>query len=141
MVALLDVNVLIALFDRRHTMSEKVGEWFAVNASAGWSTCAITQNGFVRIIAQPMYPHALKPFQALALLKKACAQPTHEFWTCDVAITDSSVDAHRVLVSSQVTDVYLLALAVARGGQLVTLDHRIDTHAVAGATDSSLIVL
>jgi predicted nucleic acid-binding protein len=39
------------------------------------------------------------------------------------------------------TDVYLLALAVSRGGALVTFDRSIAIDAVRGATAASLIVL
>jgi hypothetical protein len=41
----------------------------------------------------------------------------------------------------QVTDIYLLSLAVRLGGRLVTLDRRIAPEAVAGASLKHLVVL
>ena len=43
--ALLDVNVLIALFDETHVHHEAAHDWFADNRAAGWATCAITRTG------------------------------------------------------------------------------------------------
>lgn len=50
-VALLDVNVLVALFDPGHVHHEPAHEWFAANRSAGWATCPLTGNGLVRILS------------------------------------------------------------------------------------------
>jgi len=41
----------------------------------------------------------------------------------------------------QLTDVYLLAVAVSRGGRLVTLDRAVPLDAVSRATAGNLIVL
>jgi len=41
----------------------------------------------------------------------------------------------------QLTDVYLLGLAVAHGGRFVTLDQRVPLAAVRGATRASLEVI
>ena len=46
-VALLDVNVLMALSDPDHTHHEIAHDWFADHHAHGWATCAVTQNGFV----------------------------------------------------------------------------------------------
>ncbi|MEP7352122.1 MAG: VapC toxin family PIN domain ribonuclease, partial [Acidobacteriota bacterium] len=48
-VALLDVNVLIALLWPDHVHRTPAREWFLPNRHAGWATCAITESGFVRI--------------------------------------------------------------------------------------------
>ena len=42
MIALLDVNVLVALFDPMHSNHEAAHEWFAENRAAGWATCPLT---------------------------------------------------------------------------------------------------
>ena len=105
MRALLDVNVLIALFDQDHPASDKVADWFQANAEYGWATCAITENGFVRILSQAGYQHPIRVRGALALLAGACNQPIHEFWPCEVSITDPGwVDPSYALTSAQVTD-------------------------------------
>ena len=46
-----------------------------------------------------------------------------------------------VLSSRQVTDVYLLALAVQQGGRFVTLDRGIAIEAVVGANAGHLMVV
>ncbi|HKC25464.1 MAG TPA: VapC toxin family PIN domain ribonuclease, partial [Thermoanaerobaculia bacterium] len=45
MIALLDVNLLIALFDAAHVHHTPAQAWLARNRSLGWATCPITQNG------------------------------------------------------------------------------------------------
>ena len=142
MIKLLDVSVLIALFDRDHIMSDRVAEWFSQNSAAGWATCAITENGFVRIVSQSSYPQSIQSREALTVLEKARAHSLHEFWDCDLSIADSSfMDPHYVLRSSQITDIYLLGLSVKHGGCFVTLDQRISIGSVPGATPANLLVL
>ena len=66
-------------------------------------------------------------------MRSLCAGPGHEFWSDDISLLDSSrVDASRLLSSEQVTDTYLLALAVAHQGQLATFDRRLSAVAVKG---------
>jgi uncharacterized protein len=54
--ALLDINVLIALLDSDHVDHQRVRGWVDAEIAHGWASCAIAQNGFVRIISQPRYP-------------------------------------------------------------------------------------
>jgi len=55
----------------------------------------------------------------------------HVFWADDVTITDVVVP-EAVITHAHVTDVYLLALAVHKGGKLATLDGRFPAGAVRG---------
>ena len=72
----------------------------------------------------------------------ACATLDHEFWPDSVSLRDdSAVDFTRVHGHNQITDLYLLALAVKRDGALITLDQNILLHAVHGATAAHLRVL
>jgi hypothetical protein len=74
--------------------------------------------------------------------EEACATPHHEFWQCEISLLDRQVvDRHRLHGPRQVTDAYLLALAVHRGGRFVTFDRSVVTSAVPGATAESLTVL
>jgi uncharacterized protein len=135
MRALLDVNVLLALLDRDHVHHERARAWIADEIEQGWASCAITQNGFVRIISQPRYPSPVPPSHGINLLARATQTQYHEFWPCAVSVLDSRVvDRSRVHSSKQVTDAYLLALAVANGGRFVTFDQSIALTAVPGAT-------
>ncbi|MBK5307553.1 MAG: PIN domain-containing protein [Frankiaceae bacterium] len=140
--ALLDVNVLIALLDSEHVDHGLATSWLDDEISAGWASCAVTENGFVRILSQPRYPNPVAPGQAIALLGRARAGGHHEFWPCDVSLLDPAViDRSRLHSARQVTDAYLLALAAARGGRLVTFDRSVPLTAVPHATKENLTVL
>jgi len=142
MRALLDVNVLIALLDADHTSHRAAFGWFAANAANGWASCPITQNGCVRIMSHPSYPGALPVNEIVRRLHRASLDPVHEFWPDDVSVLDPDlIDATRVHGPKQLADIYLLAMAVRRGGVLVTFDRSIATSAVRGATASALVVL
>ena len=142
MRALLDVNVLIALLDAGHVSHAAARDWFAANASFGWASCAITQNGCLRIMSHAGYPNARPIADVAQRLFAATSQPIHEFWSDPVSILDASrFDHSRIHGPKQLTDVYLLALAVERGGRLVTFDRAIPVHAVRGAASSHLVVL
>lgn len=56
--ALLDINVLIALLDQGHLLHRPATSWLEGQLEQGWATCPITENGVVRIMAQPAYPNA-----------------------------------------------------------------------------------
>jgi toxin-antitoxin system PIN domain toxin len=140
--ALLDVNVLLALLDSDHVDHLRSRRWLETEIDNGWASCAVTQNGFVRIVSQPRYPSPISPAQALDLLGHACATPHHEFWPCDVSVLDANtVDRERIHGPRQVTDAYLLALAVAHGGRFVTFDRSVVRSAVPRATADHLVVL
>src|SRR5262249_31680377 len=59
--ALLDINVLLALLDSDHVDHQLARDWINAEIQYGWASCAITQNGFVRIISQPRYPSPVPP--------------------------------------------------------------------------------
>ena len=141
MRSLLDVNVLIALFDQEHVFHRDARTWFEQSIEAGWATCPITQAGFVRVISSPRYPAGISTSQAIDLITEACASPHHQFWTADLPATAQTLDPKRVLGPGQVTDAYLLALAVAKGGRFVTFDHRISLAAVPTADPSHLLTI
>ncbi len=142
MRSLLDVNVLIALMDANHSSHRTAMAWLADHGAAGWASCPITQNGCIRIIAHPGYPNT-KPVPSIVnRLRAATENPVHQFWADDLSLLDDlAIDSTRVHGPRQLTDVYLLALAVAHGGQLVTFDASIAKDAVRGATRSNLLCL
>ena len=140
--ALLDINVLLALLDSDHVDHEKAREWMGREIRHGWASCAITQNGFVRIISQPRYPSPVHPAEAIGRLAHAAATEHHEFWPCSVSLLDSdAIHPGRLHGPKQVTDAYLLGLAVSRGGRFVTFDQSIPLNAVQGAQPAHLMVL
>ncbi|HEX5234934.1 MAG TPA: TA system VapC family ribonuclease toxin [Silvibacterium sp.] len=129
---LLDVNVLIALIDPSHVQHDRAHTWFATKGRRAWATCAITENGVLRIVGHARYPNSPGTPAAMAnLLTTLCALSGHQFWPDDITLLDAArIDRNRLLDSVQVTDSYLLALARAHGGQLVTFDQRLVTDAV-----------
>jgi uncharacterized protein len=142
MRALLDVNVLIALHDRDHVHHERASEWFAAHAKMGWASCPLTQNGCLRIMSQPAYPSAQPLTALLSMLRQSTSAPFHEFWSDDASILDANRfhDAH-MHSHRQITDLYLLGLAVKNRGRLVSFDIRIPLTAVLGATPAHLVAL
>lgn len=75
-------------------------------------------------------------------LAEASAHATHQFWPDEISVLDAgSIDRTRVHGPRQLTDVYLLALAVHRRGRFVTFDTAVPLAAVPGAAGRHLVVL
>ena len=145
--ALLDVNALIALVDITHEFHRTVVHWLERNATAdGRASCPITQNGAIRILSQPAYQRGSGVLrQADAALRHVATfldSDAHQHWPADISIADpnlfnhSNIQGHR-----QVTDAYLLGLAVKHGGRLVTFDQAVPLAAVHGAKARHLVVI
>jgi hypothetical protein len=142
MRALLDVNVLIALLDADHSMHERAFAWFGDNGRGGWASCPITQNGCVRIMSHPGYPHSLPMASIMERLAVATRSAYHEFWADDVSLLDPDIaDATRIHGPRQLTDIFLLALAVHHGGRFVTFDTSVPLEAARGAAKKHIVVL
>lgn len=141
MRALFDVNVLLALIDQDHIFHARTRAWWAHEQRHGWASCPLTQNGFLRVISQRSYLSPRSIGDALGMLKAATARPDHEFWPDDISILDGDVAHAHLLGPKQITDVYLLALAVRHGGRFVTCDRRISHKASTSAASSNLVIL
>lgn len=142
-VALLDVSVLVALFDPDHVHHETAHDWFADHRGSGWATCPVTENGFLRVLANPAYGSPVsRPDAVLQHLRRFCAGAGHHFWDDGVSLRDERLFDSSVLAGHrQVTDVYLLGLAVSRRGCLATFDRGIRLSAVRGARPANLAVI
>lgn len=123
---LLDVNILIALADPDHVHHGVSIRFFDRARRAGWATCPQTENGFLRILGHPNYPKGPgSPNNARKILQRIIAQPGHQFWADSISLCDAR--HYPVLPSSkQLTDYYLLALAIKHHARLATLDQGID---------------
>ncbi len=116
MRALLDVNVLIALLDENHINHGKVSDWLDNHIEHGWASSPLTQNGCVRILSQLGYPNTLGIVDAVERLREAISTTHHQFIADDVSLLeDAIVDTRSLSGPGQLTDIYLLALAVAHG--------------------------
>lgn len=124
MTRLLDVNVLAALAWPNHVHHGLAHRWFRAHRRDGWATCPLTESGFVRVSSnRRAIPGAVTPADAIALLRRMRRVAGHVFWADDVSPAESDVTPFgRVAGYRQVTDAHLLALALRRGGALVTLD-------------------
>jgi toxin-antitoxin system PIN domain toxin len=142
MRALLDVSVLIALLDAAHVHHSRARDWLAENIEHGWASCPLTQLGCVRIMAQPAYPNAQPAAVVSRRLAAAARERHHEFWPAALDPLSNDILAwDHVLTSRQVTDLYLLALAVDRRGRFVTFDRHVPLRAVRGAGTRHLVVI
>jgi toxin-antitoxin system PIN domain toxin len=142
-IALLDVNVLVALFFDGHSQHEAAHDWFEENRRDGWATCPITENGAVRNLSNRTL--LLEPWTAADAIEHLRAfrkTGGYHFWPASISLTDdryfnaSAIQGHR-----QGTDIYLLGLATAAGGTLATFDRSIPLGAVKGATAGHLTVI
>jgi toxin-antitoxin system PIN domain toxin len=142
-VALLDVHVLVALFDPDHVHHDLAHDWFSDERAGGWATSPLTENGFVRVVGNTARRGEFMPIpEVAAMLRTFRASGHHHFWPDDVSLFDDRVfDVRRVRGHRHVTDVYLLGLAVAHGGRLATFDAGVRLDTVKGATRASLAVI
>ena len=142
MRALLDINVLVALLDGGHSHHARALDWFLAHAGTGWASCPLTQNGCLRILSQPGYARPLPLLAVAERMRTFTAAPVHEFWPDSPSVLDpDAVRLDRIHGPAQITDSYLLALAVAHGGRFVTFDERIAVGTVPGATPGHLLRL
>ncbi len=142
MRALLDINVLVALHDRDHVHHQRAALWFESHIVHGWASCPLTHNGVLRIMSQPGYSTAQPLSVLLTILQASVATAFHTLWSDDISLIDAAYFHHAHMHShNQLTDLYLLALAVKNGGRLVSFDQRIPLSAVHGARAEHLVTL
>jgi len=133
MTHLLDINVLIALCDPAHPHADAARQFFSTVATrGGWATCPFVENGFLRIFGARKYPSGPgSPQRARPLLAGLLATPGHQLWHDDLTLMDENLFPD-LSTSGNLTDIYLLGLAVQRGGRFATFDHRINASLIPG---------
>ncbi|NNK64996.1 MAG: PIN domain-containing protein [Gemmatimonadetes bacterium] len=142
-VYLLDVNVLIALFDPGHLHHDRAHDWFASTGVRGWATCPVTENGFVRVLANPAYPGRRTPVaDAADRLRRFTAADSHVFWPGTPSLLNpGAIRAGKLTGHREITEAWLLALAVENSGALATFDESIRRAAVVGAEDRHIALI
>ena len=142
-IALLDVNVLVALFDPAHDNHEDAHRWFGRNRKYGWATCPITINGFIRDLSNPAYPTVeATPAEVAGRLRSFCSTMDHHFWEDSVSLIDESLFRPLMIGGHQkITDACLLGLAVRNHGRLATFDRSIPLKAVQGVFAGNLVLI
>jgi uncharacterized protein len=140
---LLDVNVLIAMAWPTHRAHAKVRDWLGRHANDGWATCPLTQSAFVRILSNPAFsPNALTPADALALLRANLQHSAHRFWPDEISLIDALERfSKRLSGHRQVTDAYLLGLAIHKKGKFVTMDRGVQALLPEKELENELLVL
>jgi uncharacterized protein len=142
MTYLLDVNVVISLVDPAHNFHDNAHRWLSAHKKLVWATCPLTENGTLRILGNPGYRnYAGNQMMVVEALSDLCSLPGHVFWPDDISMLDEErIDLSRLLTPGQVTDSYLLALAIAHGGQLATFDRRLITSAVRNGSQGVCLI-
>lgn len=139
---LLDINVWIALLDEGHSHHIIAKKLFS-NSKLKIATCPLVENGVIRILNMPNYSaFGAVGFEAVReQLNRVCNDFDHEFWPDDVSLRSAPVNWTHVMGHNQITDVYLLALAVAHEGCLASFDRRIALSTVSTAKAKHLVLL
>jgi len=137
-VHLLDVNVVVALLDQRHVHHSIVEDWFD-SSGLRWSLCAFTEAGVLRFFTRPK-TGGLSMAQVTDMLERLKRKPGYHFQPIPADWhTLTAPFAKRIHGHNQVTDAYLLGLAVLEGLVLTTLDKRV-LH-LAGEHKAHVLVL
>ena len=143
MLALPDVNVLVALAWPTHVHHERAHQWLSRQGDAPWATCPLTESGFVRVSSNTAaIPGAKTPREAIQLLEAILERPHHVFVADDVSIADSRhVAIDRLTGHRQVTDAHLLGVALKSGAQLITLDRSLPSLVPSGFERTRVAVI
>jgi uncharacterized protein len=124
---LLDLNVLIALTDETHQHHHQTKKWMRTLKGESWGVCPLTESGYLRITTTPRMHSGNRMLKdSLAVLQDLMGQPGYRYWP----ITESwavltAPFAPRITGHRQITDAYLLGLAIKENGVLVTFDRGI----------------
>jgi len=120
---LLDVNVIVALFWRAHVHHRAAHMWLASRRRAGVRTCPMTQAGFVRIVSSARFSSdRMTVAGARQTLDELLNMKEHRFWPDDLSLGEALERAGEISGHQQITDAYLLGLAISHGGVLATFD-------------------
>ena len=142
-ICLLDVNVLVALMWPAHEAHATAQAWFRRIPGRKWATCPLTQAGFVRIVSNPAFSsQAVSPRQAIDVLSANAGHSGHVFWPDALSVPEAlGVFGPKLTGHRQITDAYLLGLAVHKKGLLVTFDRAILTLAVRDMVSNNSVEL
>jgi toxin-antitoxin system PIN domain toxin len=125
LIALPDINVLLALAWSNHAHHDTAHRWFARDSAAGWATCLLTQTGFLRLSLNPQVVGVAIDCQAaLHLLQSLVAHPHHHYAETAPPLTATSFDAlvPKIIGYRQVSNATLLHLARVGDMKLITCD-------------------
>jgi len=138
---LLDINILLGIAWEDQQAHATVFPWFQQTGRVRFATCGITQTGFVRISSSVRFgAHAVSVKEAFQALDTFVAMPGHDFWAMDIDIrTATGAFVDKLFGPMQLTDAYLLGMAIAKDGVLVTRDKAIPQ--IAGGAFAKHVLL
>lgn len=122
---LLDVNLLFALLSPDHPHHQLARRWWVQREGKSWATCETVQMGFVRLASNKTAIQIPRPpGEAFDMLARNTARPDHHFLE---ARTDEFLrkTLRRTQGYRQVTDAYLVALALSHGCKFATFDQKL----------------
>jgi hypothetical protein len=140
MAYLLDLNLLIALVSEDHIYHSSAMEWFDT-PSLQWALCPFTEAGLLRFLTHPKAGN-LPMDEAVAILSSLKREPGYHYlpvaadWHQTTAPFAAGLHGH-----NQITDAFLLGIAIREGVILATFDkailrmagkHREQVHVLAG---------
>ena len=126
-ICLIDVNLLFAIHQPAHEDFEPATRWFTGTGIRSFATCPITQAGLLRLLTQGV-PNAqvFRLQEAREALAHLTSLPGHSYWQDKQDfITATGKFYTRLQGHRQITDAYLLGLAIHNRGKLATLDRGI----------------
>ena len=119
-----DANVLIALTDPEHQHHRKARDWFTSKRGI-WGVSPLTEAAYFRITTNPaIHPSRRTLGQSIAILQSLKElHEHHAYWEIKESWVDLTAPfASRITGHQQVTDAYLLGMAIKEDGVLVTFD-------------------
>jgi len=119
---LLDVNVLLALFDPRHVHHEAAHRWFVSIES--FATTPITETAFVRLMSNPRVGGETTA-TALESLRSMRSVAGHVFLPDETSLADAHIELTAMIGHRQVTDFHLVNLAARQDCRLATFDAKV----------------
>lgn len=121
---LLDLNVLIALTDDDHQHYERGWAWLRSSGQQSWGICPLTEAGYVRVTTNPAAHSGARTLaKSSAVLRELMREPGYCFWSITESWTTlTAAFSDRIFGHRQVTDAYLLGMAIKENGVLVTFD-------------------
>ncbi len=139
---LLDVNALLAFMDPSHIHHEPFHEWLERKGKVTLLLCSHVENGVIRVASNPAYKNWLgSAAQVRTEVQNLAVDIQAERCARDVSLCDDRLlTSPNALTPSRVSDLYLLALAVANGAKFSTFDTHIPATAVAGGSAALEII-
>jgi hypothetical protein len=135
---LLDVNVLVAILDEDHVHHQAATEWFDT-PGLQWAICSFTEAGLLRYMTRPTTGD-MSMEEAAAMLAQLKQEPGYHYQAISADwLALSGPFFKRLFGHNQVTDSYLLGLAIQDGLVLATFD-RAMLH-LAGEHSEHVLVL